>query len=50
MTVNEYVTVYVDDLAIAMKDPQAFINILENMHHFNLKGSGELNFHLGTDF
>lgn len=34
--VYEYVAVYVDDLAIAMKNPQEFISVLENKYKFNL--------------
>ena len=48
--VYEYVAVYVDDLAFALKDPEAFAKILEDKHNFNLKGTGELSFHLGADF
>ena len=48
--VYEYVAVYVDDLAMAMKDPKAFADILEKKYRFNLKGTGELNFHLGANF
>ena len=46
----EYVGVYVDDLALAMDDPQGFLSILETKYNFKLKGSGEINFHLGCDF
>jgi hypothetical protein len=46
----EYIAVYVDDLAIAMKDPQAFIDVLEKKHNFKLKGTGPIEFHLGCDF
>ena len=48
--VYEYIGVYVDDLAIAMAEPQAFVNILEQKHGFKLKGTGEISFHLGCDF
>jgi hypothetical protein len=48
--VYEYVGVYVDDLAIAMKDPQALIDLLMHTHKFKLKGTGEIKFHLGCDF
>ena len=48
--VYEYVAVYVDDLAMAMKDPKAFADILEKKYKFNLKGTGELHFHLGANF
>jgi hypothetical protein len=43
----EYVAVYVDDLAIAMKDPIEFVNILENVHQFKTNGTGPVSFHLG---
>ena len=46
----EYVAVYVDDLAIAMKNPKEFVNILENKHKFKTKGTGPISFHLGMDF
>ena len=46
----EYVAVYIDDLAIAMKDPQAFIDILVLDHKFKLKGTGDIAYHLGCDF
>ena len=48
--VYEYIAVYVDDLAIAMADPQSFVNILESKHKFKLKGTGPIEFHLGCDF
>jgi hypothetical protein len=40
---------YVDDLVIAMKDPQEFINILETVHGFKRKGTGPISVHLGKD-
>ena len=47
----KYVTIYVDDLTIIMKDPQAFIDQLEAApYNFKLKGSGPLNFHVGCGF
>jgi Reverse transcriptase (RNA-dependent DNA polymerase) len=48
--VYEYIAVYVDDLAIAMKNPQEFIDILEKKYKFKTKGSGPISFHLGMDF
>ena len=39
-----------DDLAIAMKDPKEFIDILEKKYKFKTKGSGPISFHLGMDF
>jgi len=46
----EYIAVYVDDLAIVMKDPKAFVDILNNKHKFKTKGTGPISFHLGMDF
>ena len=46
----EYVGVYVDDLALAMRDPKSFLDKLMNEYKFKLKGSGPLEFHLGCDF
>lgn len=44
------VAVYVDDLAIGMKNPEAFLQILIEKYKFKLKGSGPIKFHLGCDF
>jgi hypothetical protein len=46
----KYIAVYVDDLAIAMKNPKEFTVVLENKHKFKLKGTGPIAFHLGMDF
>ena len=47
----EYTATYVDDLAIIIKSPQAFINQLEAApFNFNLKKPGPLNFYLGCVF
>ena len=46
----EYVAVYVDDLAIAMKNPESFTKQLEDVYKFKLKGTGEITYHLGMDF
>jgi Reverse transcriptase (RNA-dependent DNA polymerase) len=48
--IYEYIAVYVDDLAIAMKDPQSFITTLESKYNFKLKGTGPISYHLGMDF
>ncbi len=48
--VYDYVAVYVDDLAFAMKDPGSLAETLQKKHKFKLKGTGELTFHLGADF
>jgi hypothetical protein len=46
----EYIAVYVDDLAIAMKKPKEFVDILERTYQFKTKGTGPITFHLGMDF
>ena len=46
----EYVAVYVDDLLIASKDPNAIIKALTDKYHFKLKGTGPVTFHLGCDY
>ena len=46
----EYIAVYVDDLAIASKDPKAIVNSLTHDHKYKLKGVGPLTHHLGCDF
>ena len=48
--IYEYVAVYVDDLAIAMKNPKEFDDILEKKHKFKTKGTGPISFHLGMNF
>ena len=41
---------YVDDLAIASKDPLALTGSLETKYGFSLKGTGPITYHLGCDF
>jgi Reverse transcriptase (RNA-dependent DNA polymerase) len=48
--IYEYIGVYVDDLAIAAKDPDAIIKLLEQIYKFGFKGVGPLKFHIGCDF
>ena len=49
--VYEYVAVYVDDLAMALKEPQKLLDQLTSApYNFKLKGSGPITFHLGMDF
>ena len=43
----EYIAVYVDDLAICMKDPQAFCDTLKEKYKLKVKGIGPLSYHLG---
>ena len=49
-TCYEYIAVYVDDLAIAAKDPQAFCNELKENYNLKLKGVGPLEYHLGCTY
>ena len=46
----EYIAVYVDDLLIASKDPQAIIDSLRDDYKFKLKGTGPIKYHLGCDY
>jgi len=46
----EYIAQYVDDLAIASKNPKAICDVLETEHGFKLSGTGPLVYHLGCDF
>ena len=42
---------YVDNLCLVMKDPTAFLKILQDSpYNFKLKGSGPIPFHLGCGF
>jgi len=42
--------VYVNDLAITLKDPKAITDALTNWHGFKLKGTGPIEYHLGMTF
>ena len=46
----EYIAVYVDDLAICMKDPKAFCDTLKEKYKLKLKGVGPINYHLGCGY
>ena len=48
--VYEYITTYVDDIAICSKDPQAIVDKLMNDYTYKLKGTGPLSYHLGCDY
>ena len=48
--IYEYVAVYVDDLAIAMKNCDEFITTLKTKYKLKLKGTGTIQYHLGMDF
>jgi Reverse transcriptase (RNA-dependent DNA polymerase) len=45
----EFIAVYIDDLAIVMKNPKELTDILEKQHKFKLKGTGPISFHFGLD-
>ena len=49
-TCYEYIAVYVDDLAIAAKDPQPFCYELKKKYNLKLKGVGPLEYHLGCTY
>ena len=46
----EYIARYVDDLAIASKNPQEIVDELQGKHKLKLKGTGPITYHLGCDF
>ena len=46
----EYIAMYVDNLALIMKDPKAFIAQLESTPYNFKLGSGPLNLYLGCGF
>ena len=46
----EYIAVYVDDLCIISKDPQAITDELVNTYKLKLKGTGEIKYHLGANY
>jgi hypothetical protein len=48
--VHEYIGVYVDDMALGMKDPLSFTRLLQIKYHFKLKGTGPIGYHLGAEF
>ena len=41
---------YVDDLAVSSKDPKAITDTLMITYKFKLKGTGEIEYHLGISF
>ena len=45
----KYIAVYVDDLAIASRNPNEIVSILQKKYGFKLKGTGAITFHLGCD-
>jgi len=45
----EYIAIYVDDLAIAARNPKQIVEILMYRCKFKLKGTGPIAFHLGMD-
>ena len=47
---HECIAVCVNDLAVAVKDPQSIVDELAGKHKFKLKGTGLTAFHLRADF
>ena len=48
--IYEYVLVYVDDLAFVVRDPDGFMKVLQDKYKFSVKGTGPIDYHLGTNF
>ena len=46
----EYIAVYVDDLAICMKDPKSFCDILKKNYKLKLREVAPINYHLGCGY
>ena len=46
----EYIAVYVDGLAICMKNPQAFCDTVKQIYKIKLKGVGPLSYHLDCGY
>jgi Reverse transcriptase (RNA-dependent DNA polymerase) len=49
-SIYEYIAVYVDDLLIAAKDPEAITKALMEHHKLKLNDVGTLTYHLGCDY
>ena len=46
----EYIAVYVDDLAIASRNPKTVTDMLMSRYSFKLKGTGPISYPLGMEF
>ena len=46
----DYIAVYADDLAICMRDPQAFCDTFKGKYKLKLKGVGPISSHLGHGY
>jgi hypothetical protein len=47
----EHICIHVDDLAVCLKDPQAFFDVLTDPKcNYKLKGVGPIKCHLGGNF
>ena len=46
----EYIAVYVDDLAICMKDPKTFCDTLKEKYKLKMEGVGPIKYHLGCGY
>jgi len=49
-SVYEYIVVYVNNIALAAKDPKAITDLLQDHYLFKLRGTGPISFHLGCGF
>ena len=49
-SVYEYISVYVDDFAIAMKNLAEFCKTVKEKYNFKLKGDGPMEIHLGFSY
>jgi len=47
---GEYIATYVDDLAIIMKDPKSFTDLLIDKYKYKLKDVGPITYNLGSDY
>jgi hypothetical protein len=46
----EYIATYVDNLAVALKNPTEVTIALCNKYRYKLKGVGPITYHLGSDY
>ena len=44
----EYIAIYADDLAICMKDPKSFCDILKEKYKLKLREVAPINYHVDT--
>ena len=46
----EYIARYVDDLAVASREPKKIMDALTGIYSLKLKGTGPMSYHLGCDY